>query len=63
MKQAAGTLLLFQPGYLHGTTRLCGAQYRLCAIAFSAHIYEAYQIAVQGTKLEAGDGAGEGDTD
>jgi hypothetical protein len=63
VKQAAGTFLLFQPGYPHGTTRLCGAQNRLCAITFSAHILEAYQIAVDGTKIEAGDGAGEGDTD
>jgi hypothetical protein len=63
VKQAAGTLLLFQPEYLHGTTRLCGAQNRLCVITFSTHILKAYQIAVEGTKLEAGDGAGEGDTD
>lgn len=62
VKQAAGTLLLFQPGYSHGTTRLCGAQNRLCTISFSTHILEAYQIAVKGTKLEAGDGAGEGNT-
>ena len=63
VKQAAGTLLLFQPEYPHGTTRLCGAQNRLCTISFSTHIFEAYQIAVGGTKLETGDGAGEGDLD
>jgi len=63
VKQAAGTLLLFQPEYLHGTTRLCGAHNRLCVITFSTHILKAYQIAVEGTKLEAGDGAGEGDTE
>jgi len=63
VKQAKGTLILFQPEYPHGTTRLCGAQNRLCAITFSTHILEAYQVAVQGMKVEAGDGAGEGDTD
>jgi len=63
VKQAVGTLMLFQPEYLHGTTRLCGAQNRLCVITFSTHILEAYQIAAEGTKLEAGDGGGEGDTE
>ena len=63
VKQAIGTLLLFQPEYLHGTTQLCGAQNRLCVITFSTHILKAYQIAAEGTKLKAGDGAGEDDTE
>jgi hypothetical protein len=60
VKQATGTLMAFQPKFPHGTTRLCGAQNRMCTIAFSQHIYEAYKIAAQGAKVIAGAGAGEG---
>jgi hypothetical protein len=60
VQQAAGTLMAFQPEYLHGTACLCGAHNRTCTITFSSHIAEAFRIAVEGTKVESGYGAGEG---
>lgn len=60
VRQATGTLMAFQPEYPHGTTRLCGAHNRTCAITFSTHILDAYKIAVAGAKVESGLGAGEG---
>jgi len=30
VKQAQATLMLFQPEFAYGTTRLCGAHNRLC---------------------------------
>ena len=60
VQQATGTLMAFQPEYLHGTTRLCGAHNRMCTITFSSHIAEAFRIAVKGAKVESGAGAGEG---
>lgn len=64
VQQATGTLMAFQPEYPHGTTRLCGAHNRMCAITFSSRILEAFRIAVEGAKIESGPGAGEGnDTD
>jgi hypothetical protein len=61
VQQATGTLMAFQPEYLHGTTRLCGAHNRTCTITFSTHIAEAFKIALKDTKVESGAGAGEGD--
>ena len=63
VKQAVGTMMAFMPQYMHGTTRLCGAHNWGCAITFSKHIKDAYDVAVAGTKVEAGEGAGEGNTD
>jgi hypothetical protein len=63
VKQAAGTYMAFQPKYAHGTTRLCGAHNRMCTITFSSHILEAYKIAQEGTKIEAGPEAGDGNND
>ena len=60
VQQATGTLIAFQPEYLHGTTRLCGAHNHMCTITFSSHIAEAFKIAVEGAKVEPGAGAGEG---
>jgi hypothetical protein len=60
VQQATGTLMAFQPQYLHGTTRLCGAHNRMCTITFSSHIAEAFKIAAEGTKVDSGAGAGEG---
>lgn len=59
VQQATGTLMAFQPKYLHGTTRLCGAHNRMCTITFSSHIAEAFKIAEKGVKVESGAGAGE----
>jgi hypothetical protein len=53
--------MAFQPGYPHGTTRLCGAHNWVCTITFSSHILEAYQIATAGAKVEPGSGAGDND--
>jgi hypothetical protein len=58
--QATGTLIAFQPEYPHGTTCLCGAHNRTCAVTFLAHILDAYRITVRGVKVESGPGAGEG---
>ena len=60
VQQATSTLMDFKPEYLHGTTRLCGAHYRICTVAFSSHIAEAFKIAMEGAKVESGSGAGEG---
>ena len=59
VQQATGTLMAFQPEYLHGTTRLCGAHNRMCTITFSSHIAEAFKIAEKGTKIKSGAGAGD----
>ena len=55
-----GTLTAFRPQFRHGTTRLCGAHSRGCAITFSSHILEAYKIAMRagGIKVESGTGVG-----
>jgi hypothetical protein len=60
VQQATGTLMAFKPEYLHGTTRLCGAHNRMCTVAFSSRIAEAFKIASMGAKVEPGSGAGEG---
>ncbi len=63
VKQAQATLLLFQPEYSHGTTRLCGAHNRLCTVTFSSHILDAYRAAARETRVVSGAGGGEGDVD
>jgi hypothetical protein len=60
VKQAAGTLMAFQPKFPHGTTRLCGAHNRVVAITFSSHILKSYEIAMKGARVEGGAGAGDG---
>ena len=60
VQQATGTLMAFQPEHPHGTTCLFGAHNRMCTITFSSHIAEAFKIAMEGTKVESGAGAGEG---
>jgi len=64
VKQAQATLMLFQPEFAHGTTRLCGAHNRLCmAVTFSNHILDAYRAAAAETRVVSGAGGGEGDVD
>lgn len=60
VKQAAGTLIAFQPEFPHGTTKLAGAHNRICAITFSEHILKAYEKAIVagGSGIESGSGTG-----
>jgi hypothetical protein len=51
--------MAFKPECPHGTTRLCGAHNRLCAVTFSKHIFEAYLVAKNGARVDAGEGAGD----
>ena len=59
VKQATGTLMAFKPEFPHGTTRLCGAHNRICAITFSSHILHAYHVAASGDTVQQGNGAGD----
>lgn len=63
VRQAQATLILFQPEFAHGTTRLCGAHNRLCTVTFSNHILDAFRAAAKETKVVPGAGGGEGDID
>lgn len=62
VRQAKGTLMVFQPEHQHGTTRLFGAHNSHCSINFSSRILEAFKMAEK-DQVIAANYAGEGDRD
>ena len=64
VKAAVGTLFVFQPDKLHGTTLSYGATNRNMAITFSKHVADGYrEMMEKGSSIFAGEGAGEGNPD
>jgi len=47
VKQAQAILILFQPEFTHGMTRLCRAHNHLYTVTFSNHILDAYRAAAK----------------
>ncbi|KAJ7810016.1 hypothetical protein B0H14DRAFT_2607641 [Mycena olivaceomarginata] len=60
VEMSVGTLIVFRPKNLHGTTRLCGAHTRAATICFASRIKAAFEKAQQGLLVELHAGAGEG---
>ena len=64
VKAAVGTLFVFQPSKLHGTTLSYGATNRNMAITFSKRVADGYREMVEnGGSIFAGEGAGEENPD
>ena len=61
VKAAVGTLFIFQPDQLHGTTLAYGAVNHNIAITFSQRVADEYrEVLAKGQSISSGGGAGEG---
>jgi hypothetical protein len=55
VKNSPGTLIAFQPEFLHGTTEGCGVKNYILALPSTRRVYEAYmELEKDGTKIEFG---------
>ncbi|TCD60052.1 hypothetical protein EIP91_010799 [Steccherinum ochraceum] len=66
IKQAAGTLMIFQPDHMHGTTLACGATNWAMTLAFSKPIMQVFEEMIARNieaEIQEKEGVGEGNPD
>lgn len=56
VRSATGTLLAHRGDHYHGTTQRFGSEDAGFTLGFSQRVYNAFQIAQQGIKIEVGNG-------